>query len=658
VAEQPDTPQDEIDDLRVFARSRPATWGGSRSRRVIEAVAVAADEWRERALRRPPGELTEQEAERLLPRPQRLRVDWRSYTSPPRREREVFRAGPLRVTGRMLLWLFAAARLLGGDLGDLLLRRASVERRAQRLRRIMESMGGTFVKVGQQLSMRIDLIPYAMAHELEKMLDTGPSFPVEQAIDAIEQAAGKPLNEVYAVFDREPIASASIACVYQGVLKSGEKVGIKVRRPGIGQTFAADMVCLRVLLWFLEFWYFPPGYTEHIVRELRTMFMEELDFVREARFTELFRRRTKSRKAPPVTAPQVYPEISDHRVLVTDFVSGIFLTELLAAVENRDHRALGFLRQQDIDPKVVARRLIEVNRYSGFELLLFHADLHPGNVLVQPGNKLVLIDFGSCGSFTNQDRAIWRRVMQAQAEEDIGGMVQAAMAILEPLPPIDADAFRLELEELFWHDLYAIKSKHSPWYERTTANNWIAFLKLARKYHLPISLHVLRMIRVTMLSDTISLRLDGSINHYAEYRKYLKAAGKRAKKRLKERFASGIDDRTYVLLEQNLEALGGLVYRAQRAVDSSFFSYHKLQSKAAFFGVTFLRTGSTILLGTGVAMGIAALAAVIGEGLGQVPSGATLATRVAMSGWYQAFVAVVVLHAARGILSRLNQPET
>jgi hypothetical protein len=104
--------------------------------------------------------------------------------------------------------------------------------------------------------------------------------------------------------------------------------------------------------------------------------------------------------------------------------------------------------------------------------------------------------------------------------------------------------------------------------------------------------------------------------------------------------------------------LGGLVYRVQRIVDTSFFSYVKLQSKAAFFGITFLRTGSTLLLGTGAALGLAAVFSVATSGVAQMADGATLARQVVTSGWYQVFVVLVVLHAARGILSRLSDPET
>ena len=161
----------------------------------------------------------------------------------------------------------------------------------------------------------------------------------------------------------------------------------------------------------LESFWFAPGFTKHFIDELRQMLFEELDFAREALFTDLFHRSTQGTEVDFATSPKVYFGLSNNEVLVTEFHTGIFLTELISAVENKDEAALEALREHDIDPTVVAKRLIWVSRFGGFEALFFHADLHPGNVLVKPGNELVLIDFGSCGVFTERERVVWRRVL-------------------------------------------------------------------------------------------------------------------------------------------------------------------------------------------------------------------------------------------------------
>src|SRR4029077_17002851 len=121
-----------------------------------------------------------------------------------------------------------------------------IERRAMRLRRMFERMGGTAVKIAQQMAMRIDLVPYAYAFELTKLLEKVPAFPVDAAIKMIERTTGRPLHEDFVSLDPVPIGSASVACVFQGVLHNGERVAVKVRRPGIGVLFMADC---RALIW-------------------------------------------------------------------------------------------------------------------------------------------------------------------------------------------------------------------------------------------------------------------------------------------------------------------------------------------------------------------------------------------------------------------------
>src|SRR5215510_10492835 len=159
----------------------------------------------------------------------------------PMARKVVFKPGIIRPFVRLLVWLGACIRFFGGNSVDVLLGRASIQRRAVRLREVFEDTGASFAKLGQQLSLRADLLPYAYCAELSKMLDRAKAFPTEQAIEIIERNLGRPLHEVFAAFDPEPIGSASLACVYQATLRTGEHVAVKVRRPGIGTLLAADL---------------------------------------------------------------------------------------------------------------------------------------------------------------------------------------------------------------------------------------------------------------------------------------------------------------------------------------------------------------------------------------------------------------------------------
>jgi ubiquinone biosynthesis protein len=203
-------------------------------------------------------------------------------------------------------WVYLIAYILFGNLWDKLRGRDSLERRAARLRMGLEKIGGTFVKFGQQVAMRIDLVPWAYCVELAKMLDKMPPFSREEALAAIERNTGKPWDEIFAVFDPEPIGSASIACVYQAVLKDGSRVAVKIRRPGIGELFMADF---RVLDWIMNLVEFltivRPGFTRNLRREFQETLLEELDFTKEARFQEIFRRTSKKSGKKFFTAPKV-----------------------------------------------------------------------------------------------------------------------------------------------------------------------------------------------------------------------------------------------------------------------------------------------------------------------------------------------------------------
>jgi predicted unusual protein kinase regulating ubiquinone biosynthesis (AarF/ABC1/UbiB family) len=567
----------------------------------IQRVAEdAARRWRDRKRGRPaPAPIP------ALPRPQSLGVaGGREFALPPPPRQETFEAGLWASFGRLGLWLSAAARFLFAVLWDKVKHRDSVTRRAVRLRTTFQSMGITFIKLGQQLSMRLDLLPYEYTRELENMLSDVNPIPGDQAEATIERLAGKPLDQIFAAFDHHPVGSASIACVYRAVLTTGEEVAVKVRRPNIGNDLAVDMRALGWLMKAAELVFLRPGFTKNFLSELRMMLLEELDLVREARFGEIFRRRMrKTKQFHFASAPRVFFEHSSAEVMVTEFVSGIWVSEILTAIETNDSQALAKLESMNIDPIVVARRIQLIARFNNFEHIFFHADLHPKNILIQPGNKVILIDFGSCGSFDRKELNSWRRWFDAQSVDDVAGMVQAAMALIEPMPPIDKAEFSQRLQYIFWNDLYAIKSKHSHWSERISARLWMGFLKLSREYEIPMRLNTLRMIRASMLADTIAARLDNDQDPYEEYRHYEKGASKRARKRLIKRLRVLLGPRKTPRIEQGIESGLKLFYRVQRALDSlDFIGIIPLIGKAAeavkLIFVTLFSIGGTAVVWT------------------------------------------------------------
>jgi ubiquinone biosynthesis protein len=480
------------------------------------------------------------------------------------------KVGLLRTLRRLGVWVSAFAEFQRGTLWDKLHGNDSVERQALRLRHTFEHIGGTFVKIGQQMSSRLDVLPVQFCQELANMLDNYPPFPTEEAIAIIERTTGKKLDEIFSAFDPQPIGSASIACVFQAVLRgTDEKVAVKVRRPGIRELFEEDFRVIDFLTGMMEtFTVVRPGFMANLRAEIRSTLGSELDFRREARLCELFERRSRKHKKNYFGAPKIHFEFSNDEVLVQQFVSGIWLWEILAAVEKRDTQALARMRELNIDPKVLARRLIYAHDWSIFVHLAFHADPHPANIVVQANNKLVFVDFGACGYINSVRRAVYQRVYESFIAEDPYAMAQCSLAMLEPLPPMDINAITKDVEAAYHNQLLAMKSKHSPWYERTSASLLITSLSVTGKYNLPVPRDYLMFTRASLLYDTMSARLDPEFNAYDEYKHFRKIGEKKAKKlglrAIERRLSEGLTGSDFMMLGQMGKTWSDFLFRAQR----------------------------------------------------------------------------------------------
>jgi predicted unusual protein kinase regulating ubiquinone biosynthesis (AarF/ABC1/UbiB family) len=458
-------------------------------------------------------------------------------------------------------------------------------RRAARLRRLLKRQGGTFIKVGQQLAIRADVLPQVYCQELEQLLDEAPVIPADYVRRTLERQTGGPLGATFVMpFDFRPLGSASVACVYKARLLSGETVAVKVRRPDIVRTFKADLAALDWLLGtgeFLTLW--RPGFTATLRSELRLMLLEELDFRIELRYQELFRRYFRKRKKLRTTSPRLFFRLCGPEVIVSEYVEGIWMKDLMAGVEAGDPVYLDALRLLDVDPKRIARLLIRGSHYAFFECPFFHGDPHPGNIAILPGNRIVMVDFGACGAFAARERHHLAQLHYHQSRADVGGMVRCVINLMEPLPPVDLDRFRRGLEDAWWKGFYGIKSRHAQWWERTSFRLWSALLREVRIHRMPLPLNVLRMIRATLLYDTVAARIFPRIDVFKEYRIYHRDHAERVKHRIQRslwhQFLCGIDAENYVVARQLWDTGYVLLQRARAFLAKPLPSFKALVDK-------------------------------------------------------------------------------
>jgi len=441
---------------------------------------------------------------------------------------------PLGLARRGLRWGRAGLRLCWRTVGDRLTGRRSEKQTGIRLRQLFEEVGGTAVKLGQQLSVRADLLPPGVCEQLASLSDRVPpmDFAVARAVIAAE--LGRPLEQVYTHIDPEPIGSASVACVYRARLHSGETVAIKVRRPDIPRQFSEDLAAFDRVARFAEWSTFVrDGFFAHLRKDLRIMFSEEMDFVLEARYQRLFSRSVKRANMPWVTAPKVYSALSGPAVLVTGFAEGVRGAELLGKIESGDPDTDSWLEERGIDAAKLARRVLRFSLWARFEAPFFHADPHPGNLIVTADDRIVLLDFGACGTTSRRTRLNHTQVLNLMVQNDPAAITRVMLSDLSPLPHLDMDEFSTNMDKKFHRFILACEDETAHWSERIVAGIWLQMLEVARHYQIRMNLDTVRSIRAFLLYDTLAFRIDGTIG-LDETTRYLKEAAARQARDLTE----------------------------------------------------------------------------------------------------------------------------
>jgi ubiquinone biosynthesis protein len=307
---------------------------------------------------------------------------------------------------------------------------------AERLRMSFEQLGPTFVKLGQVLAGRPDLVPLEWSEEFRKLHDQ--VAPVDFAeIEKILQAHfGVPISDVFTNFDSVPLAAASIAQVHKAQLKNGDKVVVKVQRPGIDRVIEEDLQVLRQLAGFMEK-YVPesrPFNPRGIIKEFGHALELETNFSVEANNIRRFQQNFAGDQA--IKIPKVYGEYSGRRVLVMEALEGVPLTQRHA------------FDQQGVVREEILRRGLRAYLKMVYRDGFFHGDLHPGNLLILPNNQLGLVDFGVVGRVSRRIKAAISNMFIALSEEDFDRMAYIHVDLSPFTEQVDVDEFARDIRNL------------------------------------------------------------------------------------------------------------------------------------------------------------------------------------------------------------------
>jgi len=362
--------------------------------------------------------------------------------------------------------------------------------RWERIRLIMEELGPTYIKLGQMLSNRPDLVPEPLIKELEKLLDKVPPFTTEVAKEIIEEELKKSVKEVFIYFDDKPIGSASIGQVHRARLISGEDVVVKVQRPNAKKQVAADLSLIREFVKLTENYFIKAGILNplDIVDTFAKSLQNELDYFTEARNLEQFR--TLYKDFDNLYIPKPFRDLTTNRVLTIEFISGCKVNDLPT------------LKSWGIRPPDIAKKGLDIYLRQIFEVGVFHADPHPGNILVKPNGRIALIDFGMVGKLVQSQKYAFAGVFISLAKKDAKSMATNLRRLAIDHEIGDMRAFEYDLNDLIQD--YGVLASDDVGVRDFTAR----LQKLAYKYKLQIPGVIFLIMRSLAILEGTTKQLD------------------------------------------------------------------------------------------------------------------------------------------------------
>ncbi|MFA6545374.1 MAG: AarF/ABC1/UbiB kinase family protein [Limisphaerales bacterium] len=377
---------------------------------------------------------------------------------------------------------------------------------SERLRRACEELGPTFIKLGQLAASRTQTLPREFTDELAKLQDQVAPAPFEDIRRVLAEELRRPPDEVFASIEPAPLGSASVAQVHRAVLRSGGQVVLKVQRPGVKALVEVDLDILRHLAAFAE--EHLDGWKQHrpvaIVNELARNLERELDFIREAAHLERFTWQFSGE--PTIHLPRVHHDLTSARLLTMEFVDGIKASELDA------------LADAQLDRVEIARRIADLVMKQIFTHGFFHADPHPGNIHILPGNRICFLDFGLMGFLDQRTRETFADLVWGISQRNEIAVTHALLKLTEADGEPAQQGLEADVAE-FMHQHFYRPAGEMQFGKLVTE---LFQLTTRNRLRLPPDLFV--MLKALSLTEALVRRLAPELNFVAQAEPFMRQA--------------------------------------------------------------------------------------------------------------------------------------
>jgi predicted unusual protein kinase regulating ubiquinone biosynthesis (AarF/ABC1/UbiB family) len=379
-----------------------------------------------------------------------------------------------------------------------------------RLRRALEELGGTWVKLGQTLALRFDLLPPAYCYELFGLFNQVVPFPYPDVRRIIRSELGSDVEDVFASFDPDPFGAASIGQVHDATLKSGDRVAVKVQRPGIEQLIATDISLMYRISGLVDLTrVFGGTRTRDVIDELARWTREELDYTVEARNSLLMRANTRD----PTTEynPDVHLEYTTRRVLAAERIDGILLADVITDLRDDRQATVRRLTDAGYDLDTAASNIVWNFLGQAYAVGVFHGDLHPANLLLLPGNRIGYVDFGIIGRLPESVRQSLVSYAKNLFFGDVDAAISEFLRWVKPAQTTSIAAAADEMVELTRRFLFDLEHTTSPKRE-VMARYQVDLLAATRTHRMAIDPVIVLYMKVVFTIESITSELSPSLD--------------------------------------------------------------------------------------------------------------------------------------------------